>query len=168
MGQVDIDGIKTQIKSILDTANTTTASPIDLSAGLRRRVQKVLKIHPLKIYTEPVLFPWVSMYIESKEIEQITMGHRGSQSTALRQAELIVNIACAVQEPLITDLNEDQSDENVEKLMENVEEIIRSSPDLNSTVSWSFPDSAEFHDVPWDERTFIRGALLPLRCKVFY
>ena len=92
MGQVDIDGIKTQIKSILDTANTTTASPIDLSAGLRRRVQKVLKIHPLKIYTEPVLFPWVSMYIESKEIEQITMGHRGSQSTALRQAELIVNM----------------------------------------------------------------------------
>lgn len=168
MGQVDIDGIKTQIKSILDTANTTTASPVDLSSGLRRRVQKVLKLHPMKVPIDPSYYPWVSMYVDNKEIEAISMGNAGTQKSALRRAELIINVVCATQEPIIETLIEDQADENVEQLMENVEEILRSNFDLNSTVSWSFPDSAEYHDEPWDERTFIRGALLPLRCTVFY
>jgi hypothetical protein len=169
MAQVNIGNIKTQIKSILDTANTTTASsPIDLSNGLDTRVQQVLKIHPLKVPVDPGSFPWVSMYLDSKEIEQLTMGHKGSQASALRQAELIINIACAVQEPLITTVKEDQGDENCEQLMENIEEILRTNSDLNSSVDWCFPDTALYHDEPWDERNFIRGAILPLRCKVFY
>jgi hypothetical protein len=167
MAQVDISNIKTQIKSILDVANTTTAA-VDLSGGMDRRVQQVLKVHPLKVPIDPGSFPWVSMYIDSKEIEQLTMGHAGSQASALRSAELVVHLACAVQEPLITSVKEDQGDENCEKLMENVEEIIRSNTNLNSSVDWCFPDTAEYHDEPWDERNFIRGALLPLRCKVFY
>ena len=168
MAQVDIANIKTQIKSILDAANTTTGSPIDLSAGMNTRVQQVLKIHPLKIAVDPGSFPFVSMYVDSKEIEQITMGHKGSQASALRQAELIINIACAVQEPLITTVREDQGDENCEQLMENVEEILRSNTNLNSSIDWCFPETAQYHDEPWDERNFIRGAILPLRCKVFY
>lgn len=167
MGQVNISNIKTQIKSILDTANTTTAS-VDLSNGMDTRVNRVMKIHPLKIPVQPHFFPFVSMYIDGKEIEQVTMGTRGNQTTALREGELLVNIACAVQEPIISDIDEDQSDENVEQLMENVEEILRANHNLNSSVSWSIPDAAEFHDEPWDERTFIRGAVLSLRCKVFY
>jgi hypothetical protein len=167
MAQVNISNIKTQIKSILDTANTTTAS-VDLSGGLDTRVQRVLKIHPFKIPVQPIFYPWVSMYVEEKDIEQVTLGTGSNQTSALRKAELVINLACAVQEPIISDINEDQSDENVERLMENVEEIIRANHDLNSSVSWCFPDVAEYHDEPWDERTFIRGAVLPLRCKVFY
>lgn len=168
MAQVNIGNIKTQIKSILDAANTTTGSPIDLSNGMATRVQQVLKVHPLKVPIDPGSMPFVSMYVESKEIEQLTMGHKGNQTSALREASLIVNIACAVQEPLITSVKEDQGDENCEQLMENVEEILRANSDLNSSVDWCFPETAEYHDEPWDERNFIRGAVLPLRCRVFY
>jgi hypothetical protein len=168
MTQVSISNIKTQIKSILDSANTTTGSPIDLSANLDTRVQQVLKIHPAKVYVDPGSFPFVSVYAESKEIEQQTMGHKGNQASALRRADLTLNVVCAVQEPLIESVKADECDENCETLMENIEEILRSNVDLNSSVSWAIPSNVDYHDAPWDERNVIRGAIMTLDCTVYY
>jgi hypothetical protein len=168
MPRVNIDNIKTQIKSILDSANTTTGSPIDLSNNLDTRVQQVLKINPSKVYVDPGSFPFVSVYAENKDIEQQTMGHKGNQTSALRRADLTLNVVCTVQEPLIESVKADETDENCETLMENIEEILRANVDLNSTVSWAIPDNVSYHDAPWDERNVIRGAIMSLQCTVYY
>ena len=168
MPQVSITNIKTQIKSILDSANTTTGSPIDLSANLDTRVQQVLKVHPAKIYIDPGSFPFVSVFTENKDIEQQTMGHKGNQTSALRRADLTLSIAAAVQEPLIETVKADESDENVETLMENIEEVLRANVNLNSSVTWAIPSNVAYHQEPWDEQTIIRGALMSLECTVYY
>ncbi len=46
--RVDLNGIKTAIRDTLLIANTTTASPIDLSSNLSnsKRVNNILKVNP--------------------------------------------------------------------------------------------------------------------------
>jgi len=168
MAQVDIANIKTQIKSILDSANTTTGTPIDLSNGLDTRVQQVMKINPAKIYSDPGSFPFVSVFADSKTIEQQTMGHKGNQRSALRRGDLVLNVVCAVQEPLIESVKADEADENVEQLMENIEEILRSNVDLNGSCNWAIPEDVTYQDAPWDEQTIVRGAIMTLNCTVWY
>lgn len=169
MPQVNIDTIKTGLKSLLDTANTTTGTPVDLSAGMNTRVARVLKIHPGRIPIQPSFFPYVSMFISDKKIEQVTFGTRGTQASSLRQGLLSIQIVGCCYEPFFTDLNEDQGAENVEKLMENIEEIIRTTPNLNYTsTAWATPDRVQYDDVPYDEEAHLRAGILTLDFKVHY
>lgn len=168
MAQVDIDGIKGAIKSILDAANTTTGSPIDLSAGLATRVQRVMTIDPSRIVPQPSFFPFITVVARSKDIEQQTIGHKGNQTSALRLGVLSVDIIAASYEPFFTNLNEDQGAENTEQLMENIEEILRANVDLNSTCSWAHPVRLQLDGIPWDEEAHLRAGILSLECKVFY
>lgn len=168
MGQVDIDGIKTQLKSILDTANTTTGSPIDLSLNMDTRVSRVMMIHPSRIPIQPSFFPFVTMFIADKSIEQKTMGHRGSQASALREGILTIDVIGAVYEPFFDDINQDQGSENVEQLMENIEEVLKSNSSLNSTVSWQMPTRIQFDQIPYDEEAHLRTGIINLECKIFY
>ena len=75
--RVDLNGIKTELKSLFDTANTTTASPIDLSSNLSnsKRVNKVLTIHPEMILPQASLFPLVTCYIDSKTIKRLDIAN---------------------------------------------------------------------------------------------
>ncbi len=54
--RVDLNGIKTAIRDTLLAANTTTASPIDLSSNLSnsKRVTNVIKVNPEMILPESV------------------------------------------------------------------------------------------------------------------
>lgn len=168
MTQINIDTIKTNLKSILDLANTTTGSPIDLSAGLGTRVQRVLKIHPGRIAIQPSQYPYISMYVPRIDIEQITVGNRGSQATALRQGLVTVDVVGCCYEPFFTDLNEDQGQENVERLMQNIEEVLRSNHNLNYTsTAWVKPISHEFVDT-LSEEAHLRAGIMTLQFKVHY
>lgn len=168
MTQISIDTIKTNIKSILDLANTTTGSPIDLSAGLAKRVQKVLKIHPGRISVQPSHYPYISMYVPRIDIEQITIGNRGNQATAMRQALVTVDVVAACYEPFFTDFDEDQGSENVERLMQNIEEVLRSNHNLNYTsTAWIKPVSHEFVDT-FSEEAHLRAGIMTLQFKVHY
>lgn len=169
MTQINIDTIKTNIKSILDAANTTTGSPIDLSSGLATRVSRVLKIHPGRIQIQPSHFPYVTMYISKIDIEQITMGQRGSQASALRQGVVTLDIVGCCYEPFFTDINEDQGEENVERLMQNIEEILRSNPQLSYTsTAWLKPRYHEFADTVYSEEAHLRAGILTYEFKVHY
>lgn len=172
MGQVNYDTIKTNLKSILDAANTTTGSPIDLSANMNTRVARVLKIDPKRIPIQPSHFPYVTMFVQNKEIRQITMGNKGSQASALREGILSLVVVGCCYEPFFTDINEDQGSENVERLMENIEEILRSNPSLNHTsTSWILTDNGmniQYDDIRYDEETHLRAGILTLDFKVHY
>ena len=162
---IDLNGIKTQLKSILDTANTTTAT-YDLSTGMDKRVQKVLKVNPLKIPIQPSFFPYVTCYTDNKDIELDTIAK--NQLTGRRQADISLQVIGAVWDSIISDPLLDDADEECERLMENIEEIIRRDFTLNDTVKWTKPESTSFHSLPLDEQTSMRVGALTLNCKVFY
>ena len=168
MTQISLDTIKTNIKSILEAANTTTGSPIDLSAGLNTRVAKVLKLHPGRVPIQPSHFPYVTAYVSRIDIEQITMGNRGSQATALRQGRVQLDVVGCCYEPFFSDLNEDQGEENVERLMQNIEEVLRSNHNLGYTsTAWLKPISIEFADT-FSEEAHLRAGILTYELKVHY
>ena len=168
MTQISIDTIKTNIKSILDAANTTTGSPIDLSAGINTRVSRVLKLHPGRIQIQPSFFPYITMYVSKIDIEQVTLGNKGSQASALRKGIVNLDIVGCCYEPFFTDLNEDQGEENVERLMQNIEEILRSNPTLNLTsTAWAIATSHEFADT-YSEEAHLRAGIFTVQFKVHY
>lgn len=162
---VDLNGIKTQFKSIMDSANTTTAD-YDLSEGMNSRVNRILKVNPLKIPIQPSFFPYVTIYANSKPIELETMA--GNLKNAVRSSEISFNVVGAVWEDITTDINEDEADEEIERLMENVEEVVRRNFKLNDTVKWANPESVDYHSLPLDEETHMRIGAMNLTCKIFY
>ena len=169
MGQTNIDGIKTAIKAIFDTANTTTGSPIDISAGLNTRLSRVFKVNPARLPIQASLFPYLTIYATTKDpIEQITIGHKGNQASAMRKATLNLDIFGCVFEPLVPDINEDQGVENIERLMENVEEVLRSNPTMGGTVAWAMPTRCQYEDIPYDEGSSLRAGILELECTIHY
>lgn len=168
MAQLDIPGIKTALKTILDAANTTTGSPIDLSQNMSIRVAKVLKVNPAITPIQPTFYPYVSVFASDKDIENKTIGHGGSHANAIRRGDLTLNIVGCVMNPKISNVLEDAAHEDVERLMENIEEILRSNIDIGSTVSWSVPDRVTYHSLVNDEGTVVRGGIMTLVCTKNY
>lgn len=163
---IDINNLKTQIKSILDTANSASAT-YDLSTGLSTRVKKVFKINPLLLPIQNTLFPYVSIYTTGKDVEHATIAK--NQLSAKRKATINFELVGAVWISQVTDITVDPADEEIEKLMENIEEVIRRSDTLNSTVDWTTVDDITYHSVPIvSEQAHLRAGALSLSATLFY
>lgn len=165
-GTIDLNQLKTTIKDILDTANTTTASPADLSTNLNERVQTVMTLNPEKIEIQGSLFPFVTVYADRKTIDlQSTLV---DQSTARRKAELDLNIVGAVWEDNTTDVTTDPADDQLENLMENIELILRSNETIRGLAKWSKPLDVSYHTLALDEETHFRAGLMNYQLTIFY
>lgn len=166
--RVDLNGIKDSIQTLLDTANTTTASPIDLSAGLSnsKRVQKVLKIHPEMIRPQASFFPLVTCFISDKTI--INADICKDQLTGKRRAKVVVNIVGSVWNNNFVSVDEDPADEDINYLMENIELALRSDATLTAKVNWQKPTDCTFYTTILSEQTHLRSGILKLECEVFY
>jgi hypothetical protein len=165
---LDLNNLKDQIQGIFETANTTTAAR-DLSSGLLKRVQKVLKVNPARIPIQASIYPCVTVFIGKKDIEQKSIGK--SQANVKREGRIEVTVVGAVMNTTITSIDEDQADEDCESLMENIEEILRANETLAGTVTWSFPKGVTYHNLAIgmkDEEVHLRAGLLTLEAKVFY
>lgn len=162
---VDLNNLKEQIQTIFQTENTTTATR-DLSSGLETRVQRVLKVNPARIPIQSTWYPFVSVWIDKKDVEPSDFAR--TQLSARRKCEVDLKIVGAVWNSSITDEEIDPADEDCEDLMENIEEILRGNPTLNSLTSWSFPQSITYHNASLDEGAHIRAGILSLRAVIFY
>lgn len=162
---IDLNNLKTQIKSILDTANTTTATH-DLSSGMSRRVQQVAKTNIEKINIQGSLWPAVCIYTNGKSIEQQTISR--DQLSAVRESTINITIAGLVFNPIFSTLPEDPADEDIEKLMENIEQIMRANPTINSTSTWSFPLDVSYHSGIIEEETHARVGIMNFEMTVHY
>lgn len=165
MAVIDLNDIKTQIKSLLDTANDTAAST-DLSGSLVNRVNKVLKVNPAKIPIQASYYPAVTIYTDNKLIELDSMA--ATMSAGKRQATISLKIMGLIWNSNITTELEDPADEDCENLMENIEQILRDDYTLNGAVDWSKPTGVSYHDVPVDEEVHLRAGMLDLECTVRY
>lgn len=166
--RVDINGIKEAIQNVLDAANTTTASPIDLSSGLSnsKRVRKVLKIHPEMIKPQASFFPLVTCYIPEKTIKTETI--KGSQLNNQRRATVEVSVLGSIYNSNLVTVDEDPADEDISLLMENIELILRGSTDLNTKVNWQRPSSCKYYTTVLNQQTHLRSGILTLECEVYY
>lgn len=162
---LDLNTLKENIQTLLEVANTTTAS-VDLSYGLQKRIEKVLKVNPTRIPIQTTHLNFVTVYIASKDIEQKTIAM--TQLDGARRAEIDVKIIGAVWNNIYTNKDVDEADDDCESLMENIEQILRASPTLSNFALWSFPTSVTYHSSNVDEGTNLRAGVLTLKVSAFY
>lgn len=162
----DLNGIKSQISAILLAANTTTASPIDLSAGMVKRVNKVLKINPQLIPPQISFYPFVTCYVTSKSMEQADLAL--NQLNSLKKAKIELEIAAGVLNENFSVDTEDPADEDINYLMENIELTLRANATLNSKVLWQISRDVKYYTANLDEQTHLRAGILTLEGSIFY
>lgn len=165
-GTCDLNAIKENIRYVLDQANTTTASPVDLSANLTQRVQKVLKVNPLMIPMQTSFYPMVTCYISSKSMEQADMSK--NQLLGRKKATISVEVVGAVLNENFVRDTEDPADEDINYLMENIELTLRAYPDFAGKVKWQISRDVDYYSEPLDEQTHLRAGILRLEGTVFY
>lgn len=166
MSVADLNGIKDQLKIIFDGANTTTASPIDLSSGMSKRVLKVLTVNPDLIKPQASFYNFVTCYIKDKNIVRDSIS--GTQLAAKRESDVSIEIVGAVFNQNFTDVTKDPADNDINYLMENIEQVLRSNPTLNSTVKWQAPQSVSYFSSNLNQNNNVRVGILTLSAKVFY
>lgn len=164
---VNITGLKTDIKSLLDTANDTAAS-YDLSTGLSRRVQQVNAYNPEKIMPEANILPAVFIWAAAKRVNLETINL--SLASGKRKAEVMFSVAGAVWVPYTTTVTQDPADDDCEKLMENIEEVLRASDTLGGRAKWHLTSDVTYHTAlaPNGEDAHLRVGLMALKATVFY
>lgn len=164
---VDLVGIKNAIKTILTTANTTTASP-DLSATLSTRVNGILTVNPIMIMPQASLYPFVSCYISDKRISGQDIA--ASMSGAKRFADVMVDVMGAVWSNNCSDYTKDDGDDQINYLMENVEIVLRgaTAETINGKVTFSIPDGCKYFQGILDESNSVKAGILTLKARVYY
>lgn len=168
-----LNSILTQIKAILDAANTTTASPIDLSSDLlnSKRVRKVLKVNPEMIIPQASMFPLVTCYIPNKDIVSADIAK--DQLNAKRRAKIPVSIVGSVWNNNFVSVEQDPADTDINFLMENIELALRSDYNLSINTStgscnWQVAKGCQYYTTILSEQTHLRSGVLTLECEVFY
>jgi len=162
---LDLNNLKEQIQGIFETANTTTATH-DLSSGLATRVQRILKVNPERIPIQSTWIPFVTVFIDAKEIELTDIAV--NQLMAKRKATVSVKVVGLAQSFIVTDEEADSADDECEDLMENIEQILRANPTLAGTATWSYPSGVTYHNKMLDEETGVRAGILSLETEIFY
>lgn len=162
---LNLTGMKENIQTIFEDANTTTAAH-DLSGSLTDRVQRILKLNPIKIPVQPSWYPYVTVYVDSKDINPADMA--ATQLQAKRRAEVDFNVVGAVWNSSVLTESEDDADDECEILMENIEEVLRRNQALGSLALWSFTRSVSYHSLAIDEEAHLRAGILTLRATVLY
>jgi len=165
---VDLNGILTNIQSLLQTNNTTTSTVVDLSNGLETRLRQnaIMKIHPQMIRPGADLVPFVTCYIVKKEMEDGTIAK--NKLSIQRQATVSLEIVGAVWNDDYNSVNQDPADAEIHTLMENIEHILRSDDTLSSVVKWHVPRECSYYDQRIDEEAHLRTGFLRIEAKVFY
>ena len=164
--RVDLVGIKNSLKTMFDDANTTTASPIDLSSSLATRVQKVLTVNPAMIPVQASYYPYVTSYIDTKSI--VSDDIAVNQLNAKRRAKVDVFIVGAVWNNTFSTETKDPADDDINYLMENIELILRTNENITNKVIWQRPSDVSYLVSTLDEQTHLRAGLIKLAATVYY
>ncbi len=166
VGAVNISNIKENIRYVLNEANTITGTPIDLSGNLTTRVNSILKVNPESIKLDANIFPYVTVFLSKKDIANKSIA--GSQAIGKKEGKFTFTIVGCLWNDLTTDYKVDSADEDIEKLMENVEVVLRHHTSLNGNVNWQFPTGVTYHTSPVGEQSHVRVGVMELQATVWY
>jgi len=166
---VDLNAMLENIQTVLENANTTTASPIDLSSNLSSasgRVKQIYKVHPNRIRPEGNVMPFITCFVTGKSMEDQTIAK--SQLNLKRKGTVSVDIVGAIWNTTFQTADTDPADADIHYLMENVELALRGAENLSSSVLWQMPSEVKYYDSALDEQTNLRCGVLTLKATVYY
>lgn len=163
---LDLNKIKDELKLIFEVANDDAGDPVPLSQNMTRDVQCVLKLNPELHQIQSSAVPAVTIWTDIKNIELDTIGR--DQINCDRSAKIDFKIAGIVWNDNYKEFSEDPADEDCERLMENIEDILRNNPTINSTCLWQFPTSVTYHSFSLNEETHYRVGIMNLEVTVRY
>jgi hypothetical protein len=169
MARVPLSTIKTSLQDILEDANTTTGSPIDLSDSLTDRVREVLQINVERLPIQPSFYPCITMFYDKKDVELLDMA--ANMLNGRRRAEIDLKIVGFVWIDNMNASNynlKDLADNEIEQLMENIEQVLRSDPTLQGNVTWSKTVDVQYHTYPISEDAHMRAGEMTHRISVIY
>lgn len=164
--RVALNTIKSNLKTLFNNANTTTASPIDLSSDLTQRVRKVLAVHPEFIPIQASHYPMVTCYINDKPIRSDDIAK--DQLNAKRESRISIHIVGGVFNMNVLDITKDPADEDINYLMENIELILRSDPNLSNSVLYQKPTSCKYYSSMLGSNAHLRIGVLEVEALIFY
>lgn len=130
---MNLKTVRSAIISILESANTTTAT-VDLSSGLQTRVQQVIAGSPKR----PIgldSYPLIFVSLAGKSEEQPFLG-----DSARRDITANWNIYCLT---CLADSATAAENESI-TLSDNVESVLRNYIDLSGTVDYSNLEDTEY------------------------
>jgi hypothetical protein len=162
---LDLEAVKEKIQTVLQGANSVGAA-YDLSQGMDPRVAHVLKVNPYLIPVQADWHPYVTCFVDSKELKPEDFA--GTQSFAKRSAKVNVKVVGCVWNTLTDDPETDNADDECNQLMENIEEVLRRNPTLDGIATWHFPERVQYYNASLDEDTMLRAGILDLAVTVFY
>lgn len=162
---LDIGSIKTAFKTALDSFNTTTAA-YDLSTGLSKRVKNIFTVKPNTENMNASVLPAITIWTERKNVDMA--GICKDQLNAKRKATITFNIAGVMWNSNFTNAATDNADNDIEKLMENIEEVLRRNDKLGNTVLWQHPTDITYHDLARSEVEHYRIGIANITCVVIY
>ena len=169
MARIPLNTIKSTLKGLLETANTTTGSPIDLSDSLVDRVRQVLEINIDRIPIQPSFFPCVTMFYDGKTVELQDIAK--NMLNGRRRAEVDLKIVGVVWIDNINTTNyqyKDLADNECEQLMENIEQVLRNDPTVTNTINWGKTTDVSYHSFAYSEEANLRTGILNYKMTVFY
>jgi len=170
MARIPLSTIKSSVQSILETANTTTGSPIDLSDSLTSRIRQILQINvELMPQPQPSFYPCVTMFYDSKQVTLQDIA--GSMLTGRRRAEIDLKIIGIVWIDNMNTANfqyKDLADNECEQLMENIEQVLRNDPTLGGNALWSKTVDCSYHNYPVSESAHMRAGVMTHKIAVMY
>jgi hypothetical protein len=166
---VDLNGILESIQTILQSANTTTGSPVDISSGMSTasgRVKEIYKTHPTRIRPEVNVMPFITCYVTGKNTSDQTIAM--NQLNIKRKGEISIDIVGAVWNTTFQTSDVDPADNDIHQLMENIELCLRGNDTLSGSVKYQSPDSISYYDETLDEDVHLRFGILSLKATVYY
>lgn len=165
---VNLTGIKEAIRAHLETCNaTTTAQPVYLSNGMTKPIAKVYKVHPDYITIQNSHLNCVTCYITGKTIVRDDIA--GSQLNSKRRATIDIDVIGMVFNQNIALVTEDPADEDINKLMENIELAMRAATATNITglINFQVPSGITYY-TQMNAQTHLRAGILSLKATVHY
>jgi len=163
---LNINDIRDKIQTVLNDANTTTASPVDLSSGLYERINKVCKFNPSDIEPQTSWFPCVSIHIDSKEITPA--GIAVNQLISSRKATLSFKIIGMIYYNLVSNPEDNLPEEEITTLMENIELILKSNATLDGLVLYQVPTGVDYWTQPYSDTDMLRVGEMSLEAVMHY
>jgi hypothetical protein len=164
-----MSALKSSVQTILEGANTTTGSPIDLSDSMVNRVRQVVQINVEMMPIQPSFFPAITMFYDTKIVTLQDMA--GNMLTGRRRAEVDMKIAGIVWIDNMNTTNfqyKDLADNECEQLMENIEQVLRKDPTLEGNATWSKTTDISYHNFGFREESHMRAGIMTYKISVIY
>jgi len=157
----------TKIKDILQSYNTTTASP-DLSADLNKRIENDnIRVGDIETVSIRALdYPCIFIRTASKKEEVETIGRTGA-SNGLKSCEVEYEITALARKYGAWAKHDDLISE-IYNIARNIEGVLRENITLSNTASWSNVDTTEFAGGTVSNGIFIQGCSLGFLVRYYF